>query len=228
VNARNRYCDALVAFGAQGSLARGEDGPYSDLELYAVVRGEADETHEVIHDGWKIEVDVCGSDTLLRRAAIVDEMWSITHQNLVCVLPLYDPTGFFAVLAKAVRSQPAAAFDAAIRQFVIDEVYEVIGKLRNARDRSEPPSPGFVFYVARLWCQLVGLMNRMTYPSTSRMLADSLNLAERPDGHETLCRLCLDGGKGDVHSTVEAAWDGLVRWLDAHGIDCAVPKLPLA
>jgi kanamycin nucleotidyltransferase len=34
------YGDTVLAIGLYGSLARGTDGPYSDIEMWCVLRGE--------------------------------------------------------------------------------------------------------------------------------------------------------------------------------------------
>src|SRR3990172_11166526 len=52
------FSEKLLAIGIYGSTARGDDGPYSDLEMLVVLDsvGE-DHTHEWLHDGLKAEVN---------------------------------------------------------------------------------------------------------------------------------------------------------------------------
>jgi kanamycin nucleotidyltransferase len=227
--ARARYRGDLVAVGAYGSIARGDDGPYSDLELHCVVGAPAEQTFELVHDGWKIEIDVVGREQFVAAAGRVDESWAVTHEAYLRVMALDDPTGLFATVAGIVRATPGDAFEAAIRRLLVDDLYEATGKLRNARARGHHPPPGFVYYVARLACQLVGLINRRTYATASRMLADSLLLPDRPSGHDELCQLCLDCAVGDgdrVFAACEALWSGAAAWARDRGISIASPSLP--
>ena len=71
---------ALKAVGVYGSTARGTDGPYSDLEMWCVLRttGE-DYAHEWTTGPWKAEVDVYSADLILAEAARVDGRWPLTH-----------------------------------------------------------------------------------------------------------------------------------------------------
>ena len=37
---QSHYQDQLIALGVYGSLARGTDGPFSDIEMHCVIQGE--------------------------------------------------------------------------------------------------------------------------------------------------------------------------------------------
>jgi kanamycin nucleotidyltransferase len=216
--ARRRFNAAAVA--AYGSLARGDDGPYSDIELICVADA-VDDTIEWLHDGWRIEVDVRSPDSLLHHASSVASDWSITHANYVYTLPIHDPDRFFGRLATVVKNAPQTAFDRAIANLCGGELHQAIAKLRNARSRGEPPPPGFVFYVAKIGYWLLGLANRHPYATASRALAESLSLAERLPGYDPLCRMALAGDITDsnaVFEACEAFWRGAAECAAARGM----------
>lgn len=215
-----------IAVGVYGSLARGDDGPYSDIEMFCVVGGEVDETFEWIHAGWKIEVDVRGREYLAREAGGVSEAWSITHGNYLDVMPLHDPAGVFAELEAIVRGVPAPLFDRAIERLIVGELWEAIGKLRNARTRNEAPPPGFVFYLLKIGYWLIGLANRRTYSTATRAWAEALALPDRMAGYDALCRLAASGEVDDrvrVFETCDAFWAGVAAWAVARGLAIESP-----
>jgi len=89
---RQHYGDHLLALGVYGSLARGTDGPYSDIEMHCVVRGSGvDKCHEWSAGPWKAEVNVYSEDVVLQWASTVDGDWSLTHGACVKVVAMVDP-----------------------------------------------------------------------------------------------------------------------------------------
>jgi kanamycin nucleotidyltransferase len=63
------YVDKLLAIGIYGSVSKGTDGPFSDIEMLCVL-DEPDEAVEFSHEWssglWKAEVNVCSADVLLK------------------------------------------------------------------------------------------------------------------------------------------------------------------
>jgi hypothetical protein len=54
-----------------------------------------------------------------------------------------------------------------------------------------------------------------------RVLAESLALADPPQGHEKLCHLVLQGrlnDSGEVGEACDALWQGVRPWAAAHGL----------
>jgi kanamycin nucleotidyltransferase len=176
---------------------------------------------EWVHAAWKVEVDVRGREYLVRDAATVTEGWSITHAMYVDVMPVHDPDGVFAELAAIVRDIPQSAFDHAIGRLITGELWEAIGKLRNARTRGLPPPVGFVHYVLKLAYWLIGLANRRIYSAATRAWSDALALPDRMAGYDGLCRLASSGDLRDpahVFDACDSFWAGVAAWAVARGL----------
>jgi kanamycin nucleotidyltransferase len=96
VQLKAHYGAALLGLGLYGSLARGTDGPYSDIEMFCIIRGSGiDRAFEWSTGPWKAEINVHSPDTLVKWAGSGEANWPVTHSALRDVLPLYDPEGSF-------------------------------------------------------------------------------------------------------------------------------------
>lgn len=213
------YGEKVKAVGAYGSLARGTDAPYSDIELFVVLRTEGEEfTYEWVAGPWKAEVDFYSEEVLLSKARTVDGRWPLTHGSFFRVLPLHDPEGFFERLRAAAASPTDADFRRAICETLYGEVYEFAGKWRNAR------ASGHTAYLATLAVEtaqygayLIGLHNRQTYSTAARVLEEALVLPDRPDGFDALARLVMSGDLREPLEALETFWAGVQAWAAAHG-----------
>jgi kanamycin nucleotidyltransferase len=220
---QRHYRERVLAVGIYGSLARGSDGPYSDIEMHCVLRGSGVERwHEWSTGPWKAEVDVYSADVVLRWAAEVDVDWSITHGAYTEVLPVHDPTDFFPRLRDTVLSQPDGAFGRAICDVVVGEVYERIGKIRNAREAGNDAClPYLAVDLARVGACLLGLAHRHLYGSSAHLFQESLTLPDRPDGYDELCRLVMGGELTDatrIAETCDSFWLGVESWAQQHDL----------
>jgi kanamycin nucleotidyltransferase len=193
---RDVIVDDVLAIGVYGSLARGTDGPYSDIEMHCVVRGSGvDVCHEWSAGAWKAEVDV----------------WA-----------LYDPTGFFSRLRDAALLHPDEVFQRVIRDVIVGEIYERIGKVRNARAANDDAClPFLAVELARCGACLLGLAHRHLYTTSTRMFEESLALPGRPEGYDILCRMVMAGDLADAARIADASdafWSGVERWAGERGI----------
>ena len=227
------YKERILAIGLYGSIARGTDGPYSDIEMLCVLRSTGEEySYEWSHGSWKAEVDFYSQDILLRKAAEVDVDWPLTHGAYCDVLALYDPELFFAKLRDTVLSQSQERFITAIRGVIVGELYELIGKLRNARHSEYTAClPELALNMAKYGAFLVGLANRRYYSNSTRVLEESLNLPGRPAGYDALCRMAMKGELSDpdrVAETCETFWFGVEQWATERNIRIQEPrKIPI-
>jgi len=219
----------VLAIGLYGSMASGTDGPYSDIEMLCVLRSIGEEYgYEWSHGTWKAEVDFCSQDVLLQKAAEVDGKWPLTHGAYCRVLALHDPDRFFVKLRDTVSSQPEERFITAIRGVIVGELYEWIGKLRNARhDGHTAYLPELALNMAKYGAYLIGLANRHCYSAGQRVLEESLTLPGRPSGYDALCHMAMKGDLADpnrIAENCEAFWAGVERWAAERGIRIEEPR----
>lgn len=218
---RDHFRDDLLALGLYGSLARGTDGLYSDIEMWCILRGEEiDYAYEWTTGPWKAEVNVRSWDTIQREAAELDGNWAMTHGSFAHVLPLYDPEGLFPILRESVFAHSEKEFKQTIQAVIVGEIYEIIGKVRNLSPTSSalPPAlPLFIVNLAQYAAWLVGLANRQLYTTASAMFAESLTFLECPKGYEALCHRVMSGALSKPENMVEVAeafWAGVEIWAE--------------
>lgn len=221
-----RYGDSLLAIGLYGSMARGEDGPYSDIELFCVVDiPGTDVDYEWVYGAGKAEINIFGPDVVRARAQEVEDNWSLDQGQLARCRPLFGDLAFFDELKRLALNPDQAALDAMAADIVVGELYEWMGKLRNAQARGEFSglallACGFVEKMA--W--VLGLVHRHLYRTGMTLLAESLTLPDRPAGYDAACQMVMAGELSDparVAAALEAAWAGLGPWLAQHGVETA-------
>jgi kanamycin nucleotidyltransferase len=213
----------VIAIGYYGSLAKGTDGPYSDIEMQCVISGTGPErTFEWNAGPWKAEVNVQSRRSLLNAAATIEGDWSITHGAYGHILSVYDPDRFFDKLRQVIHSQPESKFQAALRELIVGDLLEQIGKVRNAQAMGKRDYlPTLACELARSGACLIGLANRFLYSSATRMFAESLALTNQPDGYQEICELVTSGQLSDPDRIVQAAnvfWEGVEDWAQANHI----------
>jgi len=221
--------EGVLAVGLYGSTARGADGPYSDIEILCVLgtAGE-DYSHEWTTGPWKAEVNFVSQDILFARAAEVDERWPLTHGAYIHTRPLHDPEGIFLQLRQIVLGQPGGKFTAAVRLLIVGDIYELVGKVRNAQHSGHSAGlPVLAMHLALYGAFLIGLADRHLYTSGARLFEESLRIHGRPAGYDDLCLLVMDGTLSNpiaVAAACEAFWSGVERWSAARGILLEEPR----
>lgn len=227
---RRRHGERLLAVALYGSTARDGDGPYSDVELWAVLDDEAygedyDESLEWVHGRGKAEVNLMSRSAIEAYAREVDEAWPISHGQFVHARALWIAPDHGA-LVESLRSLAAhpddAAVDRAMAELVVGELYELVGKLRNRHGR-QPLAVLAGRFAEHLAC-LVGLAERHVYVSAGSLFDEAVDLGG-PDGAAELFAQVVRGDFRDEAATVaalERAWAGLERWADAIGLEPAL------
>jgi kanamycin nucleotidyltransferase len=125
-------------------------------------------------------------------------------------------------LREVALSQPDGAFKRAICDVVVGEVYERIGKIRNARVAGNDAClPYLAVDLTRVGACLLGLAHRHLYGSSSHLFQESLMLPDRPDGYDELCRLAMSGKLTDaarIAETSDTFWLGIESWAQQHDL----------
>jgi len=213
----------VLAIGLYGSLARGSDGPYSDIEMYCVVQGAGiDTTYEWSAGAWKAEINVQSADVVINWASEFDEFWPLTHGSCVYILPLCDHHKFFESLKDYVFDHSDDEFADLVRGVIVGELYEFVGKIRNVAANGKTENLSWLaLEMAKYGAYLIGLANRVLYTSSSSMFSESLNLADRPNGYTHLCQLVMTGKLDNPTEIFQAAdefWEGIETWASQKSI----------
>ena len=146
----------------------------------------------------------------------------MTHGACVYVWALYDPSGFFPRLRDAALLHPDHAFQEVIGDVIVGEIYERIGKVRNAgAEKNDACLPYLAVELVQCGAGLIGLDHRHLYAASSRMFQESLELPARPEGYDVLCRMVMAGNLADrarVIAATDAFWAGVEKWAEERGI----------
>ncbi len=219
----SHYAGRLLGGAFYGSLARGSDGPFSDIEMMFVVAGEQFErNYEWSAGPWKAEVNVLSEDVFFAQARELDGDWPVTHGAFLYNAPFMDAGEIFAHGRAAALGHTDAEFNGLIGEVLVGDLYEAVGKVRNglALQRPELIAP-FALAAARFGACLVGLSNRHVYRSGSTIYSESLALPGQPAGYDALARMVMAGRLDDpaqVAAAVNAFWSGAEAWAAGLGI----------
>ena len=218
------YGDALVAVALYGSLSRGTDGDYSDIELWSVVTTPGlDKTEEWVYGLSKAEVNLYGVDVMQARAVEVDERWSLQQGEIVNCRPLFGDRAYFLDLRARVMSPPKQVFEDVIAAMVVGEFYEWMGKLRNGVARND------LAFLPITTCDftldmalMAALLHQHIYSTSSSLLREALALPTLPAGYRALVEMVMAGNLHETARVVDAlemTWAGIAPWLTQHGIE---------
>ncbi|MGO4262908.1 kanamycin nucleotidyltransferase C-terminal domain-containing protein [Lysobacter sp. TAB13] len=227
---RRRHGERLLAVALYGSTARQSDGPYSDVELWAVLDDGAfgadfDESLEWVHGRGKAEVNLMSRTTVEAFAREVDERWALTHGQFVHARALWIAPDH-GTLIETLRSLAAHpdddAVDRAMAEAVVGELYELVGKLRN-RFARKPLALLAGEFAEQLAC-LIGLAERHVFVSAGTLFDEAADLPA-PDGATALFKLVAKGDLSDeaeITAAIERVWVGMEAWAGEVALDAAL------
>ncbi|MGM7700458.1 kanamycin nucleotidyltransferase C-terminal domain-containing protein [Pseudalkalibacillus sp. Hm43] len=223
--------DKVVAVGVYGSIGFEKEGVYSDIEMHIVSEdGYEIEGHEFIYGKFKMELYTSQRSELLERASEVSDNWPVKAGSFVQIKPVYDRDGFFEEVKKRPMSVSDTAIRDVMREFMIWEPYETMGKMRN---NYESGNLDYIPVGARdfAWqtAKLIGLANKQYYTTRAETFEESLRIEAKPVGYEALARKVMSGDmrdRAEVYELCEALWTGLNDWFDELGIEYRVEQLP--
>ena len=186
----------MIAVALYGSVALDFDGPDSDLEIWAAVANDheglasIDRDHEWVWGAGKAEVNVMSESVIKDYAAELDTDWPLTHGQFVHARALYEAPGregFVAEMRRRAYAFSDADRDEALAKAVVGDIYEVVGKLRNAAAMARTAN------VAHLLCTLaaqaaclIALHRRHSFRSDLTLLEEAAAMLDGPDGQAEL------------------------------------------
>jgi kanamycin nucleotidyltransferase len=217
------YPGHVLAIALYGSMARNQDGPYSDIEVFCIVDiPEMDTTFEWIYGDGKAEINVYGLEVARELARQVADTWSLEKGQFLKASWISGDLQLLEELSELALSATDEEIKQEVRSITIGELYEWIGKLRNMShtgDRSGLPLLACKF--AEKVALVLGLAYRKPYSTGMRLLEESLHLPELPKGYERLCNLVMAGRLADpeeIRQAMEETWQGTIDWERERGI----------
>ena len=224
-----RYPGKVLLAALYGSLARNEDGPYSDIELFCVIdQPGLDKDLEWVYGCGKAEINLMGLDVARRAAGEVDEYWALSAGQFGAARLLQGDAALLEELRSLALHPPVDQVHETIHAILVEELYEWMGKLRNSQASGElRGTPLLVCRFIEMTALMLGLAHRQTYTTGMSMLPESLSLPDFPDGYAALCNRVLTGELDDpaaLAAGLEQLWSGLGEWLHRHGLPTLSPS----
>lgn len=215
---------SILAIGVYGSLGRETDGPYSDMEIRILTPDGIDlPGQEEIIPPFKLEIGAVQRSVWLKRASSVDDSWAVKAGSYADVVALHDPGRLFEKARRIVTSAPESAFREVMREFMVWEPYETMGKIRNAAYAGDGAYARRAAYdLSWQAAKLIGLANRRYFTTRASSFEEASAMPSRPDGFLELAAMVMDGDLRDVqevHARCERLWTGLNEWFQAMGIE---------
>jgi len=208
--------EAIVAVGVHGSVARGDDGDESDLDLAVITAGPEVEVPDrfLRHRGTVVDLGAITADAYLGEAGHIGPAWPLAADQYVNHLALHDPGEFFHKLRHvheaAVEQSPPEAFRAAAGYDLV-QLVSWEGKARDAELAGDITVASLAVKEAAVLAMLVvGLHSRTAYRNLAHAVrATAVTEAAGPDFPAAYRRL--------LDPTVEPAGQVLAlgRVLDA-------------
>lgn len=223
-----RYGGEVLGVAVYGSVARGEDTEYSDLEMKVVTTNAVPESDvEYVHSsGAKVEINYEPEDIYLANAATLGEQWWNTAGHYLSQLITFqrDGSDVFALAAATARSamQNDDQFKAHMAQFIVDNLYELMSKIRGAwarRDEENLRWHGhkFVYSV----CCYLSLANRVYFTTSATVWQQVRQFSILTEGFEDELTLLTGfemGSPAAVYRAAEELWANIQQLAAQQGV----------
>ncbi|HEV2893090.1 MAG TPA: nucleotidyltransferase domain-containing protein, partial [Actinomycetota bacterium] len=171
-----RHGATIAAVGVHGSVARGDDGEESDLDLAVVTGGPEVEVaaRYLRHRGTVVDLGAIAADAYLEEAGHIGPAWPLAADQYVNHLAVHDPGGFFHKLKHV---HEAAVEEAAPQVFAAAAGVDLVQLLSwDAKARAAELAGDLlttqvaIKEVAILAALVVGLHTRSAYRNTAHAL----------------------------------------------------------
>jgi kanamycin nucleotidyltransferase len=227
-----KYGERIIVVAAYGSVAKGEDTPYSDLDIWVAAREPAEDLRFFVYRGMAVSIHWDTEEGRITTAGRVTRDWPITADEVHSFLVLYEQEGseFLTRLKAAANALSDEEFAEAIRTFMA-RTRETWGKMQG------PWSAGdhYRLLVNGRWlvwsvAMILGLLNKRFYGGGRGFFQLSKEMPKQPHDYPRL--LDLAGGfettEGEVvYRAGEDLWNNLCELVRAEGIEWESDTIPL-
>ncbi len=220
---RKRFGDNLLGLAAQGSYARGEDGPYSDLELIAFLKkkpkGEAVSGMAKIRDGMLVELLWTTREKYLQSTIDVNADWYLSGSDVL--LPIINKEYVRNIGSYQAKRVKEDCFKHAAERFY--EVQESTTKLLNAIEDDNLENIGLVAFDMFMHMLVVlSFLNQTPYTTFSRFVTQAVQFPMKPGGFDELTAIMVEGDYLDLsrlEDSVTTVFEGFEQLIDDLGIE---------
>jgi len=226
---RARFGDRLLALATCASVARGTDGPYSDLELQAIVKEGPSGGNGILHDGMLVEIEWTTEAEYVATCREVTADWYLAGSSRL--EPLLNSRLISSLNSMAAENLESKCLAQARLQWF--EVQESTAKVLNAIEASDRDALGLVAWdMTRHVLIALALLNAKSYTTFAQMFAEARALPKRPPALAELLDAMRDGTHREperfreavvsVYEQMEALYDSCGVPLGTEGIDALV------
>jgi kanamycin nucleotidyltransferase len=223
-----KYGEEVLGVAIYGSVARNEDSEYSDLEMKVVTTNAVAESDvEYVHtSGAKVEINYEPEDTYLANAGTVSDHWWLSAGQYRSQLIIYqrDDGAVFARAAAAAEAvmQDEAQFKRRMAQVIVDELYELMDKIRSAWQRRDEENLRWLGqYFLYCTCCYLSLANRVYFTTSGTIWQQVRQFPILTEGFEdqlTLLAGFEPGSLAAVYRAAEELWANIQQLARQQGI----------
>jgi predicted nucleotidyltransferase len=221
---QRKFGDGMLAVAATGSLARGDDRAYSDLELVVFVRempGAGEDPHlQRIVDGMLVEAEYLTEEAYVQRYATVSADWYLAGS--APLLPLHNAPFVERVARRVaeIRCPREQFLRRAARSFI--EVQEASGKVLGAIEAADRSAIPLLFFGAVLHILVtLSFLNQRPFTTFARFLDEGRALPHTPPRLGALLDIAMEGRYQDLAYLRDVILDvveGLEQQFRAEGV----------
>jgi len=220
---KRKFGAGLIALAAQGSYARGEDGPYSDLEMIAFLKkmpkGETELGMAKIRDGMLVELVWTTREKYLQSTIDVNKHWFISGSDTL--LPIINKEYIANLKTYQARKVKESCLNWAAQRFYL--VQECATKLLNAVEDDNRENIGLLAHCTFSYMlETLAFLNQTPYTTLSQFVTQASGLPMKPDGFDELARLMIDGKYQDLpglQKAVITAFEGFEDLFEDLGVE---------
>jgi kanamycin nucleotidyltransferase len=216
------YKDAILAICIYASTAKKLDRPYSDLEIFCVVKDSLEvKNKRYVYDGLLVEVDYFQESNLLKEAKRIGWDWPLGADQYRNRIVLFERDNWLKKLEQAVAENDRADLMEELRWATLT-MTESLAAVRNAhlkRDYRDLRTRGF--FLAWDTARVVFYHNRKYVLTTSWFWKQLFECPEQPKGFRKLIDVVAGFEKSTNAELVGAAeklWRTAILMLQQRGI----------
>ena len=226
----DKHGENVTAIAIYGSTAKGEDGPYSDLDIWVATRQPIDDTRFFAYRGLPISINWDTEEGRIKSAGHVTSFWPMEADEFRSYVVLFERGDFIKRLHEAATDLKEEDF-ATSAQVRMARTLESMNKVRQAWERGDSYTllaQGRV--LAWNVAMTLGVLNRRYYPSGRGFYQASKEMPLQPKDYPRL--LDLAGGfttvePDEIYRAGMELWDNLAQLVTELGISWDFDEMPL-